>query len=73
MAQALCGSGLADSLRFEGRDGLVVGTHRPRDVAELVAATAHDAGIVTSRITAGDQTLEGVFDRLVQLHRGVGP
>ena len=73
MAQALCGSGLADSLRFEGRDGLVIGTHRPRDVAELVAATAHDAGIVTSRITAGDQTLEGVFDRLVQLHRGVGP
>jgi hypothetical protein len=42
-------------------------------VAALVAATAHDAGIGTTRITAGDRTLEGVFDRLVQLHRGVGP
>jgi ABC-2 type transport system ATP-binding protein len=73
LAETLCGSGLADNVRFEGRDGLVVGTRRPRDVAALVAATAHDAGIGTTRITAGDRTLEGVFDRLVQLHRGVGP
>lgn len=73
LAGMICGSGLAESLRFEGRDGLVVGTRRPGDVADLVAAAAHDTGITTTRITAGDRSLEGVFDRLVQLHRGVGP
>ncbi|MFM9128201.1 MAG: ABC transporter ATP-binding protein [Solirubrobacterales bacterium] len=72
LAGMICGSGLAESLRFEGRDGIVVGTRRPGDVAALVAA-ASDTGITTTRITSGDRSLEGVFDRLVQLHRGVGP
>jgi len=73
LAEIACGSGLADSLRFEGDTGLVIGTRQPRSLAARLAAAAAAEGIALTTLQAADRSLEGVFDRLVQLHRGIGP
>lgn len=72
LAEIACGSGLADSLRFEGPAALVIGTRDPRALAAALAAAAAHEGIAVTSLSAGDRSLEGVFDRLVQLHRGIG-
>jgi ABC-2 type transport system ATP-binding protein len=72
LAEIACGSDLADSLRFEGRSGLAIGTHSPRQLVAVLAEAAASEGIAISTLQAGDRSLEGVFDRLVQLHRGIG-
>ncbi len=72
LAEIACSSGLADSLRFEGDDGLVIGTRQPRPLAIALAAAAAREGIALATLHAADRSLEGVFDRLVQLHRGIG-
>jgi ABC-2 type transport system ATP-binding protein len=72
LAEIACGSGLADSLRFEGEAGLVIGTRQPRPLAARLAAAAAEEGIALTALHAADRSLEGVFDRLVQLHRGIG-
>jgi ABC-2 type transport system ATP-binding protein len=72
LAELACGSGLADSLRFEGSACLAIGTRDPRGLAAALARAAVAEQIVITSLTAGDRSLEGVFDRLVQLHRGIG-
>jgi len=72
LAEIACGSGLADSLRFEGQRGLAIGTHQPRSLAARLAEAAAVERIAISGLHAADRSLEGVFDRLVQLHRGIG-
>jgi ABC-2 type transport system ATP-binding protein len=72
LAEVACSSGLADSLRFEGATGLAIGTRRPQPLATVLAEAAVAEGIAIMALSAGDRSLEGVFDRLVQLHRGVG-
>ena len=73
LAEIACRSGFAESLRFEGDRGLVIGTRQPRHLAARLAAAACDEGIPLATLQAGDRSLEGVFDRLVKLHRGIGP
>jgi ABC-2 type transport system ATP-binding protein len=72
LAEIACGSGLVDSLRFEGSSGLVIGTREPRRLATRLASASADEGIALVALQAADRSLEGVFDRLVQLHRGIG-
>jgi ABC-2 type transport system ATP-binding protein len=72
LAEIACGSGLVDSVRFEGPSGLAIGTHQPRALATMLGRAAVAEGIVILTLSAGDRSLEGVFDRLVQLHRGIG-
>jgi ABC-2 type transport system ATP-binding protein len=72
LAEIACTSGLADGLRFEGPAGLAIATHDPRALAAALAAAAVAEGITIMSLAAGDRSLEGVFDRLVQLHRGIG-
>ena len=72
LAEIAAGSGLADSLRFEGQEGLVIGTRQPRPLAAVLVAAAGHEGIALAALYAADRSLEGVFDRLVQLHRGIG-
>ena len=73
LAERLSRHEAVESLRFLGGDGLLVGTSRPRAVAEGIAAGATEEGIIVREMACGDRSLEGVFDRLVQLHRGVRP
>ena len=72
LAEIACASGLADGLRFEGPAGLTIGTREPRRLAATLAEAAASEGIAIITLSAGDRSLEGVFDRLVQLHRGIG-
>jgi ABC-2 type transport system ATP-binding protein len=72
LAEIACASGLADGLRFEGPTGLAIGTREPRRLAAALAEAAAVEGIAITTLFAGDRSLEGVFDRLVQLHRGIG-
>ncbi len=72
LAEIACGSGLADSIRFDGPTGLSIGTRRPRELAALLGQAAVGETILISTLSAVDRSLEGVFDRLVQLHRGIG-
>lgn len=73
LAELLSRNAAVDSIRFVDGDGLLVGTSRPRAVAEGIAAGVATDGIVVREMATGDRSLEGVFDRLVQLHRGVRP
>ena len=72
LAEIACTSGLADGLRFEGAAGLAIATHDPRALVAALSRSAADEGIAITSLAAGDRSLEGVFDRLVQLHRGIG-
>jgi len=72
LAEIACASGLADGLRFEGAAGLTIGTHDPQALTAALAAAAAVEGIAITSLIAGDRSLEGIFDRLVQLHRGIG-
>ncbi len=72
LAEIACGSGLVDSLRFDGHAGLAIGTRGPRELAAVLGRAAVAEGIVILSLSSGDRSLEGVFDRLVQLHRGIG-
>jgi len=72
LAAVACGGGLVDSLRFEGPTGIRIGTRQPRALARQLAATAAAEQIPLRSLHAGDRSLEAVFDRLVQLHRGIG-
>jgi len=73
LAARLCGTPLADSLRFTGPDGIVIGTRQPAALGGWIAAAAAAGSVVIHELVPGDRSLEGVFDRLVRLHRGVTP
>jgi ABC-2 type transport system ATP-binding protein len=72
LAEIACASGLVDTIRFDGARGLAIATRAPRELATLLGRAAVAEGIVIMSLSAGDRSLEGVFDRLVQLHRGIG-
>jgi ABC-2 type transport system ATP-binding protein len=72
LAEVACGSGLVESIRFEGATGLAIATREPRALTMLLGRASVAEGILISTLSAGDRSLEGVFDRLVQLHRGIG-
>lgn len=72
LAEAVCGTAGAESIRFEGDDLLVVATRQPRALAERIARAAVEDRLAIEEVAAADQSLEGIFGRLVRLHRGVG-
>jgi hypothetical protein len=59
-------------VRFEGEDAVVVATRQPRALAECITRAAGEQGIAVTEVAAADRSLEGIFGRLVRLHRGVG-
>jgi ABC-2 type transport system ATP-binding protein len=73
LAELACASRDADSIRFVGRDTFVVATRAPRDLSERITATAVAEGILIRELAPGDRSLEGIFGRLVQIHRGTAP
>ena len=47
-------------------------TRQPRALAERIASVAVEERLAIGEVAAGDRSLEGIFGRLVRLHRGVG-
>jgi ABC-2 type transport system ATP-binding protein len=72
LAETVCATPGAESVRFEGEDLLVVATRQPRVLAERIAHVAVENRFAIVEVAAGDRSLEGIFGRLVRLHRGVG-
>jgi len=72
LAELVCRTAGAESMRFEGDDLLVVATRQPRALAERIAHVAVEERLAIGEVAAGDRSLEGIFGRLVRLHRGVG-
>ncbi len=73
LAEVACRNPGVDTLRFIGDDTFVVGTRHPQQMAERIGITAREEGILVRELIPGDRSLEGIFGRLVQLHRGVAP
>lgn len=72
LAEAVCGTDGVEGMRFDGDDQLIVATRSPRPLAERIAAVAVEQRLAIGELAAGDRSLEGIFGRLVRLHRGVG-
>lgn len=70
LAEIVCRGDDARSLRFERDDTLVIGTRQAGLLAERITAAAVDEGIAVREVAPDDRSLEGVFGRLVSLHRG---
>ncbi len=61
-----------EAVRVEANDTVVVATRQPLALAALAQQAAGD-GLPITEVMPADRSLEGIFGRLVQLHRGVGP
>lgn len=70
LAERACGAGVVETLRISGSNSLIIGTRQADQLAAVVAAAVRD-GITVHEVVAADRTLEGIFGRLVQLHRGI--
>jgi len=73
LAELACRCPEAEAVRFVGADAFMVDTRAPRLLADWVVAAANAEGIVIRELVPGDRSLEGIFGRLVQVHRGVAP
>jgi ABC-2 type transport system ATP-binding protein len=60
-----------EAVRVEANDTVVVATRQPLALAALAQQAAGD-GMPITEVMPADRSLEGIFGRLVQLHRGVG-
>ncbi|MFM8734941.1 MAG: ABC transporter ATP-binding protein [Pirellulales bacterium] len=69
-AALACGLDGVESVRLDD-DAIVLATRSPGEVVEQAVARALDAGLVVSEVVPADRSLEGIFGRLVRLHRGV--
>jgi ABC-2 type transport system ATP-binding protein len=69
-AEIACGIDGVDAVRIDG-DVVVVATRRPAAVLEEAVPRAVDEGLGVSELVPADRSLEGIFGRLVRLHRGV--
>jgi len=69
-AEIACGIDGVDAVRIDG-DVVVVATRRPATVLEEAVPQAVDEGLGVSELVPADRSLEGIFGRLVRLHRGV--
>lgn len=61
-----------EAVRVETNDVVVVATRQPAALAAVAQQAAAD-GLAIAEVMPADRSLEGIFGRLVQLHRGVGP
>jgi ABC-2 type transport system ATP-binding protein len=73
LAAAVCDSTGTESVRFEGDDVLVLATREPQRLAERISTAAVAERLSIHELAAADRSLEGIFGRLVRLHRGVAP
>jgi len=73
LAELACRCPEAEAVRVVGADAFMVDTRAPRLLADRVVAAANAEGIVIRELVPGDRSLEGIFGRLVQVHRGVAP
>jgi hypothetical protein len=73
LAELACGCPEAEAVRFVGNDTFIVDTRAPRLLAERIGEAAIGEGILVRELVPGDRSLEGIFGRLVQIHRGVTP
>lgn len=71
LAAAVCDSPGTESVRFEGDDLLVLATRMPQELAERIARAAAAERLAIHELAPADRSLEGIFGRLVRLHRGV--
>jgi ABC-2 type transport system ATP-binding protein len=71
-AEAAWRSAGVEAVRVEPHDVVVVATRQPAALA-AVAQQAASEGMPITEVMPADRSLEGIFGRLVQLHRGVGP
>ena len=70
LAQMACAAGVVETLCMPAEDTLVIGTRQAGRLADMVAKAVHE-GLVVHEVLAEDRTLEGIFSRLMKLHRGV--
>jgi len=73
LAELACRCPEAEAVRFLGADAFIVDTRAPRLLADRVVEAANEEGILIRELVPGDRSLEGIFGRLVQVHRGVAP
>jgi len=73
LAELACRCPEAEGVRFVGADAFIVDTRAPRLLADWVVEAANAEGILIRELVPGDRSLEGIFGRLVQVHRGVAP
>ena len=69
-AEIACGIEGVEGVRLEG-DVVVVATRRPAAVLDEAVPRAVDERLGVSELVPADHSLEGIFGRLVRLHRGV--
>jgi ABC-2 type transport system ATP-binding protein len=72
LAELACRAAAVESLRMTGETTLLVGTRQPDLLGHVVLQAAMAEGLAIREVSAGDRSLEGIFGRLVRLHRGVG-
>ena len=70
LAQLACAAGVGETLYIPHEDTLIIGTRQAGRLADMVTKAVHD-GLVVREVIAEDRTLEGIFSRLMKLHRGV--
>ena len=70
LAQVACAAGVVETIYIPDENTVVIGTRQASHLSDTIAKAVRD-GLVVNEIIAEDRTLEGIFSRLVRLHRGV--
>jgi ABC-2 type transport system ATP-binding protein len=70
LARIACAAGAVETLYIPDENTVVIGTRQASHLSDTIAKAVRD-GLVVSEVIAEDRTLEGIFSRLVKLHRGV--
>ena len=70
LARVACTAGVVETLYIPDENTVVIGTRQVNHLSDTIAKAVRD-GLVVSEVIAEDKTLEGIFSRLVKLHRGV--
>ena len=70
LARVACTAGVVETLYIPDENTVVIGTRQACHLSDTIAKAVRD-GLVVSEVIAEDKTLEGIFSRLVKLHRGV--
>ena len=70
LARVACTAGVVETLYIPDENTVVIGTRQASHLSDTIAKAVRD-GLVVSEVIAEDKTLEGIFSRLVKLHRGV--
>ena len=70
LARVACTAGVVETLYIPDENTVVIGTRQASHLSDTIAKAVRD-GLVVSEVIAEDRTLEGIFSRLVKLHRGV--